>query len=88
MKSKTREILRLHTEGVHQAEIARLVGCSPANVSLTIKRHGVWDHTVRGMPHKHQEWLLQRAKKLRVHPGDMAARLLMEIIDMYQSGDY
>ena len=88
MRGKTREIVKLFTDGVHQAEIARRVGCSPANVSIAIRRHGMWDHTVRGMPLEHQKWLLDRAKKLRAHPSDMAARLLMEIIDMYKTGDY
>lgn len=86
--SKTRDILRLYTAGLSRAEIARQLGCSPANVSITIKRHGVWDHVVRGMPIEKQKWMLDRAKKLRVHPGDMAARLLCEIIEMYMSGDY
>lgn len=85
--SLTQDILRLYTNGLSRADIARQLGCSPANVSITIKRNGVWDHTVRGLPVEQQEWLLARAKKMRIHPSDMAARLLSEIIDMYKSGD-
>lgn len=86
--SLKRDILRLYSDGLSRAEIARQLGCSAANVSTTIKRHGVWDHTVHGITYEKQEWLIERAKKLRVHPGDMAARLLSEIIEMYMSGDY
>lgn len=87
MRGKTREILKLYSDGLSRAEIARQLNCSAANVSIAISRHGVWDHSVRGLPRDHQEWLLDRAKKMRIHPGDMAARLLAEIIDMYKTGD-
>lgn len=85
--SLTQDILRLYSDGLSRAEIARQLGCSPANVSITIKRHGEWDQTVRGLSVEHQHWLVQRARKVRQHPGAMAARLLAEIIDMYKSGD-
>lgn len=87
MRGKSREILRLFSEGMHQAEIARQLNCTSANVSLTIKRHAEWDLTVRGLPVEHQQWLIHRGKNLRVKPSDMAARLLMEIIDIYRTGD-
>lgn len=88
MRGKTREIQRLFSEGMSRAEIARQVKCSPANVSITLKRHGHWDKAVRGMPLEYESWLTERARTMRVNPGDMAARLLMEIIDMYKCGDY
>ena len=87
MWGRTREILRLYNEGMSNAEIARLLDCSNANVSLTIKRHAVWDHSVSGIPIAHQQWLIDRAKKLRQRPSDMAARLLKEIIEQYITGD-
>lgn len=85
--SLTRDILKLYSDGLSRAEIARQLKCSPANVSIAIKKHGVWDHTVRGLPLEHQQWMLDRARKIRQHPADMAARLLMEIIEMYKTGD-
>lgn len=85
---KTRDILRLYTEGLSRADIARQLKCSPANVSIALKKHGEWDHDVTTLPLEYQRWVIERARKIRQRPADMAARLLMEIIDMYRSGDY
>lgn len=88
MWGRTREILKLYHAGKSNAEIARLLNCSAANVTLTLQRHNEWDHRVGAIPPASQAWMLERAKKLRVPPKEMAARLLVEIIDMYMTGDY
>lgn len=86
--SLTQDILRLYAEGLSRAEIARQLNCSRANITITLQRHFAWDHRISAIPLASQKWLIDRAKKVRVRPRDMAARLLMEIIDMYMTGDH
>lgn len=79
--SKTPEIIRLWKENVPKTEIARITGCTKANVTQTIRRHLAWDNRVEMLTEEHHNWLVAQARKTYTNPAVMARALLVDAIE-------
>ena len=79
--SKTPEIIRLWKLNLSKTDIARLVGCTKANVTQTIRRHLAWDNRVEGLSETHHEWLVKQASRNYTPPAVMARALLIDAIE-------
>lgn len=79
--SKTPEIIRLWKLNLSKAEIARVVGCTKANVVQTIRRHLAWDNRVEMLSQEHHDWLVSQASKNYTPPAIMARALLIDAIE-------
>lgn len=81
LRSKTPEIIRLWKLNHTKAEIARLVGCTRANVTKAIQKHLGWDNRVEALSDKHHAALMRLADRAYTTPDDMARKLLVIAIE-------
>lgn len=78
---RTEKILALYKRGdMTHAEIAREVGCTRANVSLTIARQRAWRGRIAPLSNADQEWLVNEAARRNTPVEYLARKLLIEAI--------
>lgn len=72
------EIVRLYEGGKTVTEIAKEVGCSKANVSLTIRRALSWNHSISPpLPASIVSWIMDEAARQDKAPAVVARELLI-----------
>jgi predicted transcriptional regulator len=82
----TKQILDLwNAGGLSQREIAHLVGCTAANVSLTLTRHSVsrvgWaGRMIQRLSKEDAQFIADMAKRDNVSPAAMARAMLIDAI--------
>jgi IS30 family transposase len=73
-----KKIIRLHQQGLSNAEIGRQVGCSRAYVSQTLKRERGWIGRVSPLNDADHAKLIEMAEKKRTTPSRLARNLILE----------
>lgn len=72
------EIVHLYEGGKTVTEIAKEVGCSKANVSLTIRRALSWNQTISPpLPASIVSWIMDEAARQDKAPAVVARELLI-----------
>lgn len=80
-ESLKNKILELHEQGKTNAEISQIVGCTRANVTMTLKRSQYWSgNIVRALPPDVNDWLVRKAAELGMKPGEFAYKILTDKI--------
>ena len=74
------EIVRLYEEEkMSVTKIAATVGCSKANVSLTIKRALGWNHMITPpLPQSVVDWIMQEAVNKDKAPAIVAREIILK----------
>lgn len=73
------EIVRLYEAGKTVTDIAKELGCSKANVSLTIKRALSWNQTISPpLPASIVSWIMDEAARQDKPPSVVARELLIK----------
>lgn len=73
------EILAHYGQGKGTREIARLVGCTPANVTMTIRRSISWNGTISPpLPPRVTEWIMNQAAIVDTTPAKVARQILID----------
>lgn len=85
MRGRSREIMRRYLNGEAQADIARALNCSPANVCKCIKRYRAWGGDLSPLPMQHHNWIVDVAERKKVRPETLASALLMMVIDQVKT---
>lgn len=85
MRENAKKILDLYQQGKSMHQVAREMGCTPANVHHVVHRYADFHYKVEAIPVEHVRWLVDSAKKQRVPAARLAAKLLQEIIETYMS---
>ena len=78
-KSLRDEIVRLYEAGKTVTDIAKELGCSKANVSLTIKRALSWNQIISPpLPESSVSWIMDEAARQDKSPAVVARELLIK----------
>lgn len=78
-QSLRNEIVRLYEAGKTVTEIAKELGCTKANVSLTIKRALSWNQTISPpLPESIVSWIMDEAARQDKSPAVVARELLIK----------
>lgn len=78
-KSLRDDIVRLYEAGKTVTDIAKQLGCSKANVSLTIKRALSWNQTISPpLPPRIVSWIMDEAARQDKSPAVVARELLIK----------
>lgn len=82
-----KRIIGLSNLGHRQCEIAKLVGCSTANVHQVLKRRGmtpddIVSRRVMKLEEKHRAYLLRAAREMCTTIDDVVRNLLVSAIDL------
>lgn len=78
-KSLRDDIVRLYEAGKTVTDIAKELGCSKANVSLTIKRALSWNQTISPpLPASIVSWIMDEAARQDKSPAVVARELLIK----------
>lgn len=78
-KSLRNDIVQLYEAGKTVTEIAKQLGCSKPNVSLTIKRALKWDQTISPpLPEFVVSWIMDEAARQDKAPAVVARELLIQ----------
>jgi transposase-like protein len=78
-KSLRNDIVRLYEAGKTVTEIATQLGCSKANVSLTIRRALSWNQTISPpLPSSTVSWIMDEAARQDKAPAVVAREILLQ----------
>jgi hypothetical protein len=81
-KSLRDDIVRLYEAGKTVTHIATELGCTKANVSLTIKRALSWNQTISPpLPPRIISWIMDEATRQDKAPAVVARELLIKAFD-------
>ena len=78
--SLTKKILKHRADGLRGSHIAKILGCSSANVTRTLQRHGTANYRASPLTPEHIEFIQAEANKSHVPYEDMARALLMDYV--------
>lgn len=78
-QSLRNDIVRLYEAGKTVTEIAKELGCTKANVSLTIKRALSWNQTISPpLPNSIVSWIMDEAARQDKAPSVVAREILIK----------
>lgn len=81
-KSLRDDIVRLYEAGKTVTEIAKELGCSKANVSLTVKRALSWNQTISPpLPPRIVSWIMDEAARQDKAPSVVAREIIIKVFN-------